>query len=491
MKPYLPEHRVCPELYKLDESATEVVRSLDILIIDEVSMVRCDMLDATDKILQYYRDSAEPFGGLQLIMFGDMFQLCPVVTSEDEVHLNEYYQCPYFFSSYALKNLDWKVVELKNVYRQKATVFVELLNRVRTASVTLDDIRTLDRHYDPDFQPDVDDDVITLTTHTRKARQWNNQMFARLHEQSQIFTGCRKGYYRDQLPVPLELELKIGSRVMFLRNDNHERRYVNGTMGWITRLYDDGVVVTKDNGDEVYVERVTWEQYDYHVDKKTKTIYTEVSATYSQIPLKLAWAVSIHKSQGLTFEEVAIDAHDAFASGQVYVALSRCRSLKGLHLLTRIPSQKITVDPHITKFMDAINSEGTVNLNIELQKQECESESLFLNVTNNNYLKIEEGIKKVYQRKIDLELSKRLFKHNGSEICVNDMFKGIKKTWKYSDQNNGHCPFIIRKYTTVKFESWDYAPFHAEIGPIEVVSKKDSDGSFNWVMKFRILKIIQ
>lgn len=491
MKPYLPDHKVCPELYQLDESAAEVVRKIDILIIDEVSMVRCDMLDAADKILQHYRGSAKPFGGLQLIMFGDLFQLSPVVPFDEDVHLSEYYKSPYFFCSYALKKLDWRVVELKNVYRQKATSFVEMLNRVRTATVTLNDIRTLDKHYDPDFQPDVDDDVVTLTTHIKKAKRWNNQMFAKLAGKSRIYAGTKRGFFREHYPVPMELELKVGARVMFLRNDNHEKRYVNGTMGWITRMEEDGVVVRKDNGDVVYVERATWEQYDYHVDKKTKTIFTEVSATYSQIPLKLAWAVSIHKSQGLTFDEVAIDAKDAFVSGQVYVALSRCRSMKGLHLLTHIPSQKITVDPFVMQFMDSIDADGKVNFDFELFEEEFEPEPLQLTVRDSKYEKIKEGSLKNFHRNIDLDLSRQLFKHEGSKICVNEMFKGIKKTWKFSDHNNGHCPFIIRKYKTVVFESWSYMPFCAEIDPIEVIGKENSNGIFNWNMKFRILKIIK
>ena len=492
LKPYLPQHKVLPNLYQLDEGGADVVRNIDILIIDEISMVRCDMLDATDMILRHYRNSRKPFGGVQLVMFGDLYQLCPVVKNDEWETLKEYYKSLYFFSCYAFQKLKYKVVELKNVYRQDDRDFIDLLNNIRTAKVQLEDIHELDARFEPKYVPKVKDNVVTLMTHIRMTEDWNDMMFSKVKNKSRTYDGKARNWFGERFPVKYHLELKVGARVMFQRNDNSGHQYVNGTLGWVKALYDDSIVVIKDNGELVNVERAKWEQYDYFVDKKTKTIYTEVSGTYTQFPLKLAWAVSIHKSQGLTFDEVAIDAAKSFTFGQVYVALSRCRTLDGIHLLSQIPSHKIIADDVVIQYMDCIDKDGNVNLPEEFEPIKYETGALELNVRRSVFCNIRDGVKKLYKHTIyDNEYAQKMFLHKGNKVCINKIFSSVKKEWSYWDTNGGHCPFVIRQYKKAIFICHDMGQkLYVDIdGTTEVYQTVDPDGYDTWAFKFRIGKV--
>lgn len=492
LKPYLPQHKVLPNLYQLDDSSAEVVRSLDVLIIDEISMVRCDMLDATDMILRHYRHSRKPFGGVQLIMFGDLYQLCPVVKKEEWDTLKEYYKSLYFFSCYAFKKLKYRVIELKNVYRQDDCDFINLLNDIRTAKVKLEDIHELDGRYEPKYVPKVKSKVVTLMTHKYMTDDWNGMMFSKLRNKLWTFDGKARNWFGERFPVKYHLELKVGARVMFQRNDNSNHQYVNGTLGWVKALHDNSIVVKKDDGKLVNVEPSKWEQYDYHVDKETKTIYTEVSGTYTQFPLKLAWAVSIHKSQGLTFDEVAIKADKAFTFGQVYVALSRCRTLSGIHLLSKIPSQKIIADKVVQQYMDCIDKDGNVNLPEEFEPIKYETGALELNVRRSVFCKIRDGVKKNYSHTVsDSVYAQKIFLHKGKKVCINKIFSSVKKRWSYWDINDGNCPFVIRQYKKVVFICNDMGQkLHVDIdGATEVYPTHDADGDETWAFRFRIGKV--
>lgn len=486
LKPYLPEHRVCPDLFQLNDSEEEVLRSLDLLIIDEVSMVRCDMMDATDQILRHYRKEDKPFGGLQIVMFGDLYQLSPVANSDDAAVLRDHYTSFYFFCSRVLNELPYRVIELKKVYRQSDDLFVGLLNRVRDGKVNTDDLKVLESRYEPAYMPQVNEDIVTLMTHNWQTKNRNGEMFEMLPGDQSEFKAKIKGAYWDNYPAPYYLKLKIGTRVMFLRNDNEGGKYVNGTMGWVIGIGEDLVTVRKDNGDVVAVTRVAWDCYSYRVDKKTKTIYTEVVGTFSQFPFKQAWAVTIHKSQGMTFDEVAIDAAKAFASGQVYVALSRCRTLDGLHLISKIPSHKMTTDPVVEKYIKSIDADGYAHA-ASLKAEKFEACHLKISVRNSRYEKIVDGELKQLQRKIDsIDMAKQIFEYDGDKIIVNRVFEKVQSHWTYRDQNGGNCPFIIRKYRFAEIESWDYPAIRVQIGPMEITSK---DGF--WLYKFRIEKIIK
>lgn len=492
LKPYLPQHKVLPNLYQLDESTENVVRSIDLLIIDEISMVRCDMLDATDMILRHYRKSRKPFGGVQIVMFGDLFQLCPVVKKEEWDTLKEYYKSLYFFSCYAFKKLKYRVIELKKVYRQDDRVFIDLLNDISTAKVKLADIQQLNTRYEPNYVPKVKSNVVTLMTHIHKTNDWNEMMFSKIRNKLRTYDAKARDWHGERSPVAYHLELKVGARVMFQRNDNIGHQYVNGTLGWVKALHEDSIVVKKDDGELVNVERAKWEQYNYFVDKKTKTIYTEVSGTFTQFPLKLAWAVSIHKCQGLTFDEVAIDAAKSFIFGQVYVALSRCRTLEGIHLLSQIPSQKIKADKVVQQYMDCIDKDGIVSLPEEFEPIKYETGALELNVRRSVFCNVRDGIKKFYSHTIyDLEYAKKLFLYKGDKVCVNKIFSSVKKKWSYSDINDGNCPFVVRQYKDAILSCQDMGKrLYVDIdGDIEVYLAKDPYGSDAWAFKFRIGKV--
>ena len=489
--PYLPEHKTNPGLYQLDGTTNvSIIRQLDILIIDEISMVRCDMLDATDMILRHYRNSRKPFGGIQIIMFGDLFQLCPVVKSEDWETLNKYYQTPYFFSCYALKKLKYKVVELEQIYRQKDDMFIDLLNNVRIGHVNLKDISTLDSRIEPDYMPTAYEDVVTLMTHRKMTDEWNKSMYDLLKTTERYYEGkYGGGWYGERPPVEKDLNLKVDARVMFVRNDNdHEPAlYKNGTMGRITKLYSDRVEVLKDNGETVTVTPATWYQYDYFVDEKTKTIYTEERGSYKQIPLKLAWAVSIHKSQGLTFKEVAIDASKSFTFGQVYVALSRCTTLEGIHLITQIPIQKIIADPIVKKYLECIDEAGNVKLPRKFEPIKYEKNPLVIYVAQKKFWKIFDGEIKNYQRGIDVEIASQLYKMEKGKLVVEEPFKGIDRVWNYYDSYEGHCPFIRKHFKQVRFEcSKDNVYFVCDVdGKMDIEKNCNNELS----IKFRIGKV--
>ena len=488
IKPYLPEHKTNPGLYQLDGSVESIIKRLDVLIIDEISMVRCDMLDATDMILRKKKKNRKPFGGVQLIMMGDLYQLCPVVKSEEWDTLKKYYQSPYFFSCYALKKLKYKVVELTKIYRQNECKFINMLNNIRTADVGLNDISILDSHIEPNYVPKVKDDVVTLMTHKWMTDEWNDTMFAKLKTKVWYYEGkYSKGWYGERPPVKKDLFLKVGSRVMFIRNDNDGGQYKNGTMGRVTKLGYDHIEVLKDDGKTVNVEKAIWYQYDYFVDEKTKTIYTEERARYTQFPLKLAWAVSIHKSQGLTFNEVVIDASKSFTFGQVYVALSRCRTLEGIHLLTQIPIQKIMADPIVKSYMASIDEEGNIKLPKKFEPIKYEKKPMVINVARDKFWRIFDGEIKNFNRGIDDQIADQLFIWEKGKLVVDEPFKSIKKDWHYWDSYEGHCPFIQRNYKNIRFESsTENMYFICEIdSKIEVRMNKSN----KWSIRFHISKV--
>ena len=333
----------------------QLLRTLDLVVIDEISMVRADLLDAVDDVLRRYRDESRAFGGVQLLMIGDLYQLPPVIKPEDWELLRPHYETPYFFGSLALHRTDIVAIELKHVFRQSDARFIDLLDKVRNNQIDAGVLETLNSRYIRGFQPDVDDDYITLTSHNASSYELNAQRSEALPGQLLTFKAKIVGDFPETAyPTEETLEFKKGAQVMFVRNDlSPEKRYFNGKIGKITRFTGDEIFVRCLNErEDIAVRPVEWQNIKYSIDEKTKEIEEDILGTFTQHPLKLAWAITIHKSQGLTFDRVIIDARSAFAHGQVYVALSRCRNFEGIVLSSRISPSSVKTDSVVKAYTE-------------------------------------------------------------------------------------------------------------------------------------------
>ncbi len=427
---------------RFSKKKINLIRSIDLLIIDEISMVRADLLDAIDDVLKRFRDRNKPFGGVQLLMIGDLHQLPPVVKPQDWNMLRNHYDTAYFFGSKALRESAPISIELKHIYRQSDTTFIDLLNRVRNNQLDESVLKTLNSRYIPDFQPGEDEGYITLSSHNATAQSINDEKLKTLKTKSHKFKATIDGDFPEHAyPTELVLEFKLGAQVMFVKNDigEEDRRYYNGKIGKITG-FGDGEILVKCSGDAetITVTAADWDNVKYSLDEKTKEVNEEVVGTFSQYPLKLAWAITIHKSQGLTFERAIIDAAAAFAHGQVYVALSRCRSFEGIVLRSRIGQSGVKTDTVVKQYSE-------------------ESER---NAPNEKDLATS---KKVYEQKLILELfdfqkivwafngAKRIFMENERALSTESLkeFEGIYTKAKES---------LID--TATKFKPWLQSQFY-------------------------------
>lgn len=348
------------ESRKFNREKINLLRTLDLLVIDEISMVRADVLDGIDEVLRRYRSSGQPFGGVQLLLIGDMQQLPPVIKDEEWTLLSPYYQTAYFFGSKALRQTPYVSIELTHIYRQADERFIRLLNSIREKTVTSDQLAELNQHYIPDFRPGDDEGYITLSTHNTTAQQINREKLLALKTRQYSFTATVEGDFpAHAYPTEASLDLKVGAQVMFIKNDiSREKLYYNGKIGRVTDIDDEVITVrSQQDGEDIAVYRADWTNIRYSIDAVTKEIKSEPIGTFTQFPLKLAWAITIHKSQGLTFEKAIIDASGAFAHGQVYVALSRCKSLDGLVLRTPIPSHSIKSEQTLEDFHEQVQQQ--------------------------------------------------------------------------------------------------------------------------------------
>lgn len=339
---------------KMRAEFRSVIRSVDMIIIDEVSMLRADILDAIDVVLRHYRNSKFPFGGVQMVFFGDMYQLPPVCVNDEWFILKDYYSTPYFFSAKVFEKQEIVCLELDKIFRQRDADFVEILNQVRNNNISKENFNRLNDRYNPDFDLENNQDFVVLTTHNAVSDDINESRLIDIDSKTFIFDAAIKGDFPEYLyPVEQQIVLKKGARVMFTANDhiNPERLYYNGKMGTVVELEDNNVYVTCDGEDDpILVNYETWENNTFSYNRKENSVDVKTIGTFTQLPLRLAWAITIHKSQGLTFQKVAIDAANSFTSGQVYVALSRCTSLDGIVLLSPINSNSIMVDSRIQRF---------------------------------------------------------------------------------------------------------------------------------------------
>jgi len=339
----------------------KLLQEMELLIIDEVSMLRADLLDAIDLTLRTVRRNRyEPFGGVQVLFIGDLFQLPPVVRQEEWEYLKPYYQDIYFFAARVLQPQQPLYIELDKIYRQSDEVFINMLNHFRENNVTREDVEALNKRYIPDFQSDSEDGYIHLTTHNRKADTINREALKELSGKLFSYDAVIEGDFNEYLyPVESRLELKEGAQVMFIKNDySGEQRYFNGKIGTISALsYEEIEVTFNDETPDTLVERYIWENKKFTLSDETNEIQESVTGTFSHYPIKLAWAITVHKSQGLTFEKAIVDVSSAFAPGQIYVALSRLVSLDGLVLSAKLPYSGPPQDEALKKFVQRKNAE--------------------------------------------------------------------------------------------------------------------------------------
>lgn len=352
--PHIPgTQRKKDKRYHFRKQKIRLLRSIDLVVIDEISMVRADVLDAVDEVLRQYRDYSKPFGGVQMLMIGDMQQLPPVAKDEEWRLLSPYYQTPYFFSSRVLQQTEFVTVELTHVYRQSDPLFLDLLNKVRTNTADERTLELLNKRFIPDFKPPKEEGYIRLTTHNYQADNINKYELEALPSAVKTFKAKVKGDFPESsFPTDGTLLLKVGAQIMFVKNDSSvDKAYYNGMLGEVVEFENDVIRVLPHGGDTVLdIGHEQWENIRYSIDEKTKEVTEEVIGVFSQYPLKTAWAITVHKSQGLTFEKAIIDVHHSFAHGQTYVALSRCKTLEGLVLSTPVPRGAIINDTLVSDF---------------------------------------------------------------------------------------------------------------------------------------------
>ena len=391
LSPFVPNANI-KNRFDYSKEKRKIMRTLDLLIIDEISMVRADVLDAIDSVLRRFREPNKPFGGVQLLMIGDLQQLTPVVTPTEEELLQRYYDTPYFFGSKALRSINYVTIELTHVYRQQDETFITLLNNIREGNVSESDLQRLNQRYDPTFQPKQGSDYIRLTTHNRMAESYNEDQLRNLPTRAYTFSAETEGNFPEyNYPTDFNLTLKVGAQVMFIRNDNIGR-YYNGRIGHVTYVDNEKISVLCPGDEEAFdVEAETWENTKYTLNEKTKQIEAEVQGTFKQYPLRLAWAITIHKSQGLTFEHAIIDAQASFASGQVYVALSRCKSLEGLVLASPIGNTAIINDSRVSDYISHQTEEAQKSISVLPTLKEEYYRQLLIEMFNFNDLKVYEA----------------------------------------------------------------------------------------------------
>ena len=370
---------VAAQYQKINKKKINLMRSIDLLIIDEISMVRADVLDAIDAVLRRMRRSQKPFGGVQLLMIGDVHQLAPVAKPEEWEVLSPYYDTPYFFGSQVLKKTPYVCVELEHIYRQHDEDFITLLNKMRNNRMDAECVRLLNSRFQPGFVPKDGEGYITLTTHNYQADQINESKLAAIKEKPLTFKAEIHGTFPENTyPTKEELTLKVGAQVMFVKNDpNPEKAFFNGKIGRLVG-YDEkeGTVTVESEGERITVPKLKWQNMEYTINPENQEIEETEIGSFTQIPLRLAWAVTIHKSQGLTFDKVIVDAGQAFAHGQVYVALSRCTSLEGLVLKTRITSNALVNDYSVDQFVEHLPEKEPTQEKVDQLRHDYELETM-------------------------------------------------------------------------------------------------------------------
>jgi len=347
------DRRTIFDNFKYKKGHKNLIRGMELLIIDEISMVRCDLLDVVDRLLRVFREKeSEPFGGVQVLLIGDAFQLPPIAQNDHWELLRDYYETPFFFSSLVLKENKPAYIELKKIYRQQDRKFINLLNNIRINQLSQSDMELLNSRFLPSVFKNDNLNHVTIATHNRIVDETNKRKLDELQSKLKSYEAELTGEFPDSMmPTEKILNLKEGSQIMFIRNDT-DKKYFNGKIAKIKTLEDTQIIVELPDGKDIEVKKFTWSNIKYSWSTKEKKIEEEILGEFTQFPVKLAWSVTVHKCQGLTFENVIADLKDSFSPGQVYVALSRCTSLEGLVLKSRISRNAIKTDPNVIKFTE-------------------------------------------------------------------------------------------------------------------------------------------
>lgn len=391
---------------KYSSNHRKLIKKLELVIIDEISMVRADIIDFIDKILRTYSDNKrEPFGGKQLLLVGDVFQLEPVVKSDEKEILGRYYPNPYFFSAKVFQQMELVAVELTKVYRQSDKAFVGVLDHIRTNTANASDLQLLNTRFNAPLKNAENDMYITLATRRDSVDFINERKLDELPEEPVVLKGEIKGEFpQSSLPTNLELTVKKGAQIIFIKNDI-EKRWVNGTLGTITGFVADGSIsITTEDGREFYVEQESWSNIRYHYNEEEKKIEEEELGTFKQYPIKLAWAITVHKSQGLTFNRVVIDfTGGVFAGGQTYVALSRCTSLEGIRLKKEITRSDIFIKPEITEFSQHFNDTQSIDRAMKKAQADIQYENAVREFDKGNFAEFLDSFFKAIHSRYDIE----------------------------------------------------------------------------------------
>jgi len=476
--PYVPNSNN-RKLYTLSTEEVLLLKKVEVILIDEMSMVRCDVLDAISDVLKTYLDSDLPFGGKQLIMFGDLYQLPPVIKEVDvPIFSGEVYDTPFFFGSKELQNAGYVTLLLSTVFRQKNSLLLSILNNIRVGAVTDLDLRILNDRYCCLADVKCIEDYTILTTHKWKVRNYNIKELYKIDEPEFNYKAIKVDYYpNEDFPTDYYLKLKKGAKVIFVCNDNLNKRFVNGTIGSVVYLCEDYVDVLLESSNEIIsVQKYTWLYYKYKYNKKARVIELETVGSFTQYPLKLAYALTIHKSQGLTLEKVVLDMRGAFASGQVYVALSRCKDLNGVILATRLWKKNVMVDVRILNFFKYrqiinIDEDNVTDMDYDSDLDESyDGEMLTLRITKASFERIRKGKKSTITREIN-EDTKEL-------VCLKNTNSNLGVL------RNTDCPYIPYKYKCLLLKSISLGQT-IKVNVDSVGLKLTSDGS-KWKIYYLI-----
>lgn len=427
---------------KLNRNKIKIIKSLDLLVIDEISMVRADLLDAIDDVLRRYRRNNKAFGGVQLLMIGDLYQLAPVIKEDEWSLIKDFYSTSYFFGSNALRSTNFITIELKHIYRQSDETFINLLGEIRENRLSYENIELLNNRYIPDFEPGEKEGYITLTTHNSTANNINVSKLEKLKEKTYKFRASLTDDFPEYMyPTEEILIIKPEAQVMFVKNDSScDKLYYNGKIGKVTRIEDDLIYVKcPSDYSEIPVKTETWDNVKYSLNEETKEIEESVIGRFEQYPLKLAWAITIHKSQGLTFEKAIIDINAAFAFGQVYVALSRCKSLEGMVLMSKISLSSIKTDHLVKEFnndaqTNAPDENKLLNSKFDYQKELVTEQFDFTEIKKNFYY-----LKKVFNENYNK------FDNSITDILNNIENSAKKDIFDINDKFISQINFIITK----------------------------------------------